>query len=92
MAKIMSNPRLMRTLTDGFVAGAGTSKFARAIMVATIQNKAALKEMAKLSPEAQEFYDNPYKDVPEDQPTQAAPPTFGDLGGTAGAFFPDLPI
>jgi hypothetical protein len=91
-ARIMANPRLIRTLTDGMVAGPGTSKFARAIMVATVQNRDALKEMAKLSPEAQEFYDNPYKDGSEPEATQAASPTLGTVGGTAGQFFPDQPL
>jgi hypothetical protein len=93
MARIMANPRLMRTLTDGMVARPGTSKFARAVMVAVVQNRQALKDMGKMSPEAQDFYDNPYKDVPEDQVTQAAPPMrLGDLPGTAGEFFPEQPL
>jgi hypothetical protein len=95
LAKIMSNPRLVRTLTDGMVAGPGTSKFARAVMVATTQNKAALKEMVKMSPEAQEFYDNPSEMEPEEQEQPAAvrqPTTLGTLEGTAGAFFPEQPL
>jgi hypothetical protein len=65
LSKILANPKLSRVITDGFIAGPGTSKFARAVLVAGIQNREALGRMGKISPEAQEFYDQPYEEGTE---------------------------
>jgi len=57
-SRVISNPRLMRTITDGFAKGTGSSAFQRAVLVAITQNRKSIKEMAGLSPEAQQFYSN----------------------------------
>jgi hypothetical protein len=89
-ARIMSNPTFVRTLTDGMAAGPGTGRFARAVMVAVSQNRKALADMAKMSPEAQEFYDKPY--LEEEAAAPERPMTFGEMGGTMGAYFPNEPV
>jgi len=95
MAKIMANPKLIRTLTDGMMAGPGTNKFARAVMVAMTQNRRALADLAGMSSEAQDFYGNipiDEADVPEERGGEPATTGLGDLPGTAGAFFPETPL
>jgi len=67
LAKVMSNPKLTRIITDGFVAGPGTSKFARSVLVAGNMNREWFFKK-NLSIEAREFYDKPWE--MEEEPAQ----------------------
>jgi hypothetical protein len=67
LAKVMANPRLTRVITDGFIAGPGTSKFARTILTAANLNREWFNKK-DLSVEAREFYDKPWE--MEEEPDQ----------------------
>lgn len=67
LAKIMANPKLTRVITDGFIAGPGTSKFARTMLVTANLNKEWFFKK-NLSVEAREFYDKPWE--MEEEPAQ----------------------
>lgn len=94
LARVLSNPKLVRTLTDGMIKGAGSTQFQRAVMVAMVQNRKAFKDLAKLSPEAQQFYMNSWEggEQPSESPEPMGPQTLGDIPGTAGMFFPETPL
>jgi len=88
VSRIMSNPRLMRTVTDGFHAGVKSSKFQRALLTLGIVHREALNDMKGMSPEAIEFYSNPWFGEPVERPPE--PPLEGVtlLGPSPGMLMP----